>query len=110
MAKIIDLKIQNSETVLKTNQEIFGHISERRRGVVRELKEGFERFMAQTEHFVGSEIFSEASKFSPNIAAGSGVAVIGVVLADQRPKLQCWILQEGFFLPWDCCLQAGLSF
>lgn len=81
MAKIIDLKIQNSETVLKPNQEIFGHISERRRIVLRELKDGFARFMAQTEHFVGNEIFPEASKFSPNIAAGSGIAVIGVVLA-----------------------------
>ena len=81
MAKIIDLKIQNSETVLKSNQEIFGHISERRRVVIRELKEGFDRFMTQTENFVGNEVFSEASKFSPNIAAGSGIAVIGVVLA-----------------------------
>lgn len=81
MAKIIDMKIQASATILKPDQEIFGQISDRRRSVIRELKDGFDRFMAQTEHFVGTEVFSEASKLSPNIAAGSGIAVIGVVLA-----------------------------
>jgi ribosome biogenesis GTPase A len=81
MAKIIDLKIQNSQTVLKPNQEIFGAISEQRRTVLRGLQEKFADFMAHTEHFVGAEVFPEAEKFSPNIAAGSGIAVIGVVLA-----------------------------
>lgn len=81
MAKIIDLKIQNSQTVLRPKQDIFGDISERRRIVLRELREGFSDFINQTESFVGKEVFPEASNLSPNIAAGSGMAVIGAVLA-----------------------------
>ncbi|MEL6847678.1 MAG: dynamin family protein [Bacteroidota bacterium] len=81
MAKIVDLKIQNSQSLLKPRQDIFGDISDRRRKVLRELQDGFKEFMARTESFVGEEIFPEASKFSPNIAAGSGMAVIGMVLS-----------------------------
>lgn len=81
MAKIIDLKIQNSQTILRPKQDIFGDISDRRRIVLRELREGFSDFINQTENFVGKEVFPEASNLSPNIAAGSGMAVIGAVLA-----------------------------
>ena len=81
MAKIIDLKIQNSHTVLQPKQDIFGDISDRRRIVLTELQESFSEFLNKTESFVGKEVFPEAANFSPNIAAGSGMAVIGVVLA-----------------------------
>lgn len=81
MARIIDLKIKNSQTVLKPNSDIFGDIADKRRSVLRDLQEDFSRFMGETESFVGREVFPEASSVSPNIATGSGLAVIGVVLA-----------------------------
>ncbi len=81
MARIINLKIQNNQTVLKGDSDIFGDIADKRRSVLRDLQEGFTRFMHETESFVGREVFPEASTVSPNIAAGSGIAVIGLVLA-----------------------------
>ena len=81
MARIIDLKIKNSQTVLKPNADIIGDIADKRRAVLRDLQEDFSRFMTETENFVGREVFPEASSVSPNIATGSGMAIIGVVLA-----------------------------
>jgi GTP-binding protein EngB required for normal cell division len=80
MARIVDLKIKNSQSVLGGAEEVFGDIADRRRAVLRDLHDGFAEFMNRTESFVGEEIFPEASRFSPNIAAGGGIAVIGAVL------------------------------
>lgn len=81
MAKIINLKIQNNQAVLRGGDDIFGEISDRRRAVLRDLQDDFQKFMHRTENFVGEELFPQASSFSPNIAAGGGIAVIGAVLA-----------------------------
>lgn len=81
MAKIINLKIQNNQAILRGGEDIFGEISDRRRAVLRDLQDDFQKFMTRTENFVGEELFPQASSFSPNIAAGGGMAVIGAVLA-----------------------------
>jgi len=81
MAKIIDLKIKNSQKVVREKSEIFGDIADRRAVVLKDLKENFSQFLNQTENFVDTEIFPEASSFGANIAAGSGIAVIGMILA-----------------------------
>jgi GTPase SAR1 family protein len=81
MARIVDLKIQQSQSALKPQQEIFGQISERRRAVLRELQDSFARFLSETEQFAGREIFPQAAGVAPNLAAGSGLAIIGAVLA-----------------------------
>ncbi len=80
MAKIIDLKIRNSETILKNNHDIFGDIADRRSNVMRDLQEEFSKFMNKTENFVGSEVFTEEGSTTPNLAAGGGLAVVGVIL------------------------------
>ena len=80
MAQIIELKIKAGSMLHKPKSDIFGDISERRRMVLRELKENFAEFLQQTENFAGREILPQASAVSPNLAAGSGVAVIGIVL------------------------------
>lgn len=81
MARIINLKVQNKQAVLKQGDDIFGVITERRRSVLRDLRERYQQFMKDTDSFVGKEVFPQASSFSPDLAAGSGVAVIGAVLA-----------------------------
>lgn len=81
MAKMIDLKIKGSQTILKHNDEIFNDIAERRIGVLRDLQEAFGKFMTRTENFSGSEIFDSGKSITPNVVTGSGLAVIGVVLA-----------------------------
>jgi len=91
MAKMIDLKIRNSETILKNNHEIFGDIADRRSNVMRDLQEQFSKFMNKTENFIGSEVGSEAFKSenntTPNLAAGGGLAVVGTVLATLAPGM-----------------------
>jgi len=81
MAKMIDLKIRNSETILKNNHEIFGDIADRRSNVMRDLQEEFSKFMNKTENFIGSEVFKSENNTAPNLAAGGGLAVVGVILA-----------------------------
>ena len=80
MAKMIDLKIKNSQTILKNNHEIFSDIAERRANVLKDLQETFNRFMNRSENFTDEEFFAKNNEITPNLAAGSGIAVIGVIL------------------------------
>jgi hypothetical protein len=82
MAKMIDLKIQNSTTQsVPSDKYIFEDIAEKRGSTLRDLQEAFARFMARSESFRDDKLFPSTTAVSPNIAAGSGVAVIGLVLA-----------------------------
>jgi len=82
MAKMIDLKIRSStNTVVKSDSYIFEDISDKRAAVLKDLQEAFGRFMSRAESFTDSRLFPENTNISPNIAAGSGVAVIGIILA-----------------------------
>jgi len=84
---MIDLKIRNSETILKNNHEIFGDIADRRSSVMRDLQEQFSKFMNKTENFIGAEVFKSENNTAPNLAAGGGLAVVGTVLATLAPGL-----------------------
>jgi len=81
MAKMIDLKIRAANTVVKSDSYIFETISEKRASVMKELQEAFARFMSRSESFNDGRLFPENASVSPNIAAGSGVAIIGLILA-----------------------------
>lgn len=81
MAKMIDLKIRNSSTVVKSDSYIFEDIAEKRAAVMRELQEAFARFMSRSESFTDERLFPDNASVSPNIAAGSGVAIVGLILA-----------------------------
>ncbi|MEN0005111.1 MAG: dynamin family protein [Bacteroidota bacterium] len=81
MAKLIDLKIRNSETILRNDHDVFSDIAERRNGVLRELQETFSSFLQKTENFADASLFGDKQSVSPNLATGSGIAVIGVIIA-----------------------------
>lgn len=81
MAKMIDLKIKSSDTVVKGDSYIFETIAERRAATLKELQDAFGRFMARSENFNDTRLFPENATVSPNIAAGSGAALIGMILA-----------------------------
>ncbi len=81
MAKMIDLKIRNSSTVIKSDSYIFEDISDKRAAVMKELQEAFARFMSRSESFADERLFPDNTSVSPNIAAGSGVAIVGLILA-----------------------------
>ncbi len=81
MGKLVDQKLRYSETVLKNNDEIFADIAERRINVLRELQENFSAFMNKSENFYDEGMMSESSKITPQLATGSGIAVVGVIIA-----------------------------
>ena len=60
---------------------MFSDIAERRNNVLRELQEQFAQFVSRTENFTDESLFPDKSSVSPGLAASSGLAVIGIVLA-----------------------------
>ena len=81
MAEMIDLKIRAGSTVVPSDSYIFEHIADKRSTVLKELQEAFSRFMSRSESFADHQLFPDNSAVSPNIAAGSGMAIIGFILA-----------------------------
>jgi GTPase SAR1 family protein len=81
MAKMTDLKIQNSQTILKHNHAIFSAIAERRSNALRDLQDAFADFLTRPENFTARELFPDSQPISPNLLTGSGLAVIGTILA-----------------------------
>ncbi len=81
MAKMIDLKIRAGSTVVSSDSYIFEHIADRRSAVLKELQEAFGRFMSRSESFTDDQLFPSNAMVSPNIATGSGIAIVGVILA-----------------------------
>jgi small GTP-binding protein len=81
MAKMIDLKIRSSETILRDDHDLFSDIAEKRQSVLQELQDQFTRFVSNTENFTDESLFPDKSSVSPKLAASSGLAVVGLVLA-----------------------------
>lgn len=81
MAKIIDLKIRNSQTILRNDHEIFSNIAERRNNVLQELQSTFSKFVSRSENFTDEELFPASSSLAPNLVSGSGIAAVGLILA-----------------------------
>ncbi|MFZ1582964.1 MAG: GTP-binding protein, partial [Saprospiraceae bacterium] len=46
-----------------------------------DLQQSFNQFMNTAENFYDERMVSESSKLTPNLAAGGGVAIVGVILA-----------------------------
>ncbi|MBV6428056.1 MAG: GTPase Era [Haliscomenobacter sp.] len=81
MAKLIDLKIRTSQTILQNNHEIFSAIAEKRSHVFKDLQDTFDDFIKKSENFTGHELFPDKSPLPGSFATGSGLAVVGIVLA-----------------------------
>ncbi|HXR81683.1 MAG TPA: hypothetical protein VN763_12225, partial [Saprospiraceae bacterium] len=81
MAHTIDLQIRSSKTILANDHEIFSEIAQRRQNILRELREAFEQFLSSTENFTTKGIVDSDTRIGANVAAGSGVAVVGIILA-----------------------------
>ncbi|MCR9289265.1 MAG: dynamin family protein [Bacteroidetes bacterium] len=80
MAKMIDLKIQNSQTILKNDHALFADIAERRANVLRDLQDTFSDFMQKSENFQDEELFMESQPMGQNVLTGSGLAIVGAVV------------------------------
>jgi hypothetical protein len=80
MGKLVDAKLKTSKTVLEASDDIFADIAERRANVLKDLQSSFSNFMNKSENFYDEALLDESSKMTPNLAAGGGIAVIGVIL------------------------------
>ncbi|MEO0787622.1 MAG: dynamin family protein [Bacteroidota bacterium] len=80
MVKIIDLKLRASPVILREDNELFSQIASRREQVLRELMDQFQRFVQRNENFARAELFDGREDLTPNLAAGSGMAALGVIL------------------------------
>ena len=81
MGKMVDNKLKYSETILKNSDEIFADIAEKRLHVLLDLQQNVGQFMNTAENFYDEKIMRDTNKIAPNLAAGSGIAIVGVVLA-----------------------------
>lgn len=81
MAKLIDLKIRSSKTILSNDHDVFSDIAERRNNILRELQDTFANFLQKSENFTDAALFGDKQNISPNLATGSGIAVIGIIIA-----------------------------
>ncbi len=81
MGKLIDAKIKNSETILKENHEIFADIAEKRANVLKDLQHAFAGFLKRSENFYDSNLLDSGSSVGGNLAAGGGIAAVGIILA-----------------------------
>lgn len=81
MGKLVHAKIRDSKTILEDSDEIFADIAEKRANVLKDLQQSFADFMSNSENFYDEKLASESGKMAPNMAAGSGIAVVGVILA-----------------------------
>ena len=81
MARIIDVKIKDSTTILKNDHEIFSDIAEKRSQVLKDLQNAFAVFLKRSENFYQKDIMGGGENFAPQLAAGSGVAIVGIVLS-----------------------------
>jgi GTPase SAR1 family protein len=81
MAKIIDLKIRNSKTILSQDQEIFSDIADRRSNIMRELQDAFNKFINNGDNFKDETLFpAKGGNMTSNVTMGSGVAIIGMIV------------------------------
>ncbi|MEM9837401.1 MAG: dynamin family protein [Bacteroidota bacterium] len=80
MARIIDLKLRSSTTILRNDDALFSAIAERRENVLRDLQDQFNRFVNKTENFTDEALFAGKESLSPNLAMGGGIAALGVIL------------------------------
>lgn len=81
MGKLVHAKIKNSRTVLKDSDDIFADIAEKRANVLKDLQQSFGDFLKDTDNFYDERLASSSKDMTPNLAAGSGLAVVGVILA-----------------------------
>ena len=81
MGKLVDIKIKDSQTILKDNHEIFANIAERRANVLKDLQRAFSNFLKHSENFYDEEALKKGGNITPNLAAGGGIAIVGVIIA-----------------------------
>lgn len=80
MVKLVETRIQSSPTILKSDNEIFGDIADRRQDAIKAIQDNYTRFVENNENFIDRELNPKASSFMPDVATGGGLAIVGAIL------------------------------
>lgn len=80
MIRMIDIKLKTSKTILTNQDEVFSDIAEQRHNILRELQESFKDFVQKSENFYDEDSQESSANLAPNLAAGGGIAVVGVII------------------------------
>jgi GTPase SAR1 family protein len=80
MVRMIDMKIKTSETILTDNNELFAEVAKERSSILKDLQNSFKDFVQKSENFYDENTKDSTGSLAPNLAAGGGIAVIGVIL------------------------------
>lgn len=80
LAEIIDAEIRQNEAILKSNHQIFGDIAEKRHDKLEKLQSNFEQIVYETEQYMTNEVSQQSSTLMPNMAVGSALTALGVIL------------------------------
>jgi len=81
MAEIIDGEIRSHKASIKSNNHVFGAIADKRQEKLDRLSYNIGELMHETEAFIQGESMRKSSDLIPNIATGSGLMLIGGILA-----------------------------
>ncbi len=73
-------KLETSDTILKNDHEIFKEIAAKRSQILDEMERAFRDFMEQPDSYYDKNTLPKDSNIGSNLATGSGMAVIGMVL------------------------------
>lgn len=80
MSRMVDMKIQATHTILKPDAGIFKEIANSRIQLMDELKDTFKEFLHKPESFSDESIERSGSKLTPQVATGTGMAIVGAIL------------------------------
>ena len=81
MTQTVHLLVQQKALQMPSDGVFFSEVADKRAAILVELQEAFDRFINRGENFEGKELFADKDRMSTNLLTGSGVAVIGAVLA-----------------------------
>lgn len=81
MTQTVHLLVQQKALQLPNDGVFFSEVADKRAAILLELQEAFDKFINRTESFEGKELFADKDKLTSNLLTGSGIAVIGGVLA-----------------------------
>ena len=78
---MIDMKIKTSKTILTDSNQLFSQVAKERSSILRDLQNSFKDFVQKSENFYDENTQDSTGNLAPNLAAGGGIAVIGVILS-----------------------------
>lgn len=80
MIRLIDMKLQQTQTFLSRDMEFFRDIADKRSRILSDLRQTFGAYIDDRDNFRDEKLFPQVKDVAPSVATGSGVAIIGLVL------------------------------